>query len=235
MKPIIKSSAIIIAAIVLGWFFYCAQRPADTVRVVGYASGEYDSDILRWTLTISAQTPAGQNLVEGYKLLNTDMKRFSAFLKKKGFNEKDFRANPAYTYPMYNNNSQVTSNYFEQTFVFTLRDVNRFDEIETLATDLTELLATGMNYRSSSLEYYISALPDLKKQIIGEAAKDALDRAKTVVESSGSKLGKLRYGRVGVFQITEPLSVEVESYGIYNTYSRRKQISVTMTSEFRVK
>jgi len=228
------AEAIIISAIILGCFFYCAQKPVNTVRVVGYASGEYDSDILRWSLSIGT-TIYSSDLAQGFQTLNRDIQKFRDFLSKKGFDTKKIDIRPAYNYQNYNRDGVAIGYVFDQTICFTIDDPSRFEEVETLATDLTELLATGINFRNSSLEYFISALPDVKKQIIGEATKDARERALQVAESSKSKLGKLTYGRVGVFQITEPLSTEVQSYGIYNTNTRKKQISVTLTGEFSLK
>ncbi|WP_232502671.1 hypothetical protein [Candidatus Cloacimonas acidaminovorans] len=48
-------------------------------------------------------------------------------------------------------------------------------------------------------------------------------------------MGKLREARAGVFQITEPYSTEVSDYGIYNTSTRSKSISVTLTAIFKLK
>jgi hypothetical protein len=48
-------------------------------------------------------------------------------------------------------------------------------------------------------------------------------------------LGKLREARAGVFQITEPYSTEVSDYGIYNTGTKQKSISVTLTAYFNLK
>jgi len=228
------AEAIVVSAIILGCFFYCSRLPEKTVRVVGYASGEYESDILRWGLSIGT-TIHSSDLATGYQILNKDIQKFRDFLHKKGFDTKKFDIRPAYSYQNYNRDGIAVGYVFDQMICFTTDDTTRFAEVETLATDLTELLATGINFRNSSLEYFISALPDVKKQIIGEATKDARERALQVAESSKSKLGKLKYGRVGVFQITEPLSTEVQSYGIYNTNTRKKQISVTLTGEFSLK
>jgi hypothetical protein len=37
-----------------------------------------------------------------------------------------------------------------------------------------------------------------------------------------------------VFQITEPYSTDVSDYGYYNTDTRTKSISVTVTTKFRL-
>jgi hypothetical protein len=86
----------------------------------------------------------------------------------------------------------------------------------------------------NELEYLYSKLPELKKELIGAATKDALDRAKEVTSSAKTRLGKLKTARSGVFQITEPYSTDVSDYGFYNTQTKAKSISVTVTAEFEL-
>ena len=226
--------AIIISSIVLGNFFYQARKPVNIVRVVGYASRDHDSDILKWRITLSAQSPQN-DMMRGFISLNNDIAKFRAFLTEKSFDATELEIMPSWNYSNYNRDGVITGHIFEQTIGFTLNDPNRFEEVEELALDLTDLAKTGIIIKSSTIEYYISALPEIKREIIGDATKDARERALQVANTTGAKLGKLLNGRVGVFQITEPLSVEVQSYGIYNTHTRKKQISVTLTGEFELK
>ncbi|HOA28933.1 MAG TPA: hypothetical protein PKL34_02770, partial [Candidatus Cloacimonadota bacterium] len=60
-------------------------------------------------------------------------------------------------------------------------------------------------------------------------------RAEEISSSAKTKLGKMREARAGVFQITEPYSTDVSDYGIYNTGTRSKSISVTLTAVFKLK
>jgi hypothetical protein len=231
---IIIAVALIVSAIIVGHFFYVTKKSVNTIRVVGYASGEYDSDILKWRISLSANSGANNQMI-GYQSLNTDIKKFREFLTIKGFDAKNLEVTPSYNYANYNRDGNITGYIFEQTIAITISDVNRFDEIEEYAFDMSELLASSINIRSSVIDYYISKLPDIKQEIISNATKDARERALQVAQTTNTTLGKLLNGRVGVFQITEPLSTEVQSYGIYNTNTRKKQISVTMSGEFELK
>ncbi|HNQ44545.1 MAG TPA: SIMPL domain-containing protein, partial [Candidatus Cloacimonadota bacterium] len=73
---------------------------------------------------------------------------------------------------------------------------------------------------------------ELKKQLLAEATADAVARAQEISGSAKTRLGKMREARAGVFQITEPYSTDVSDYGIYNTSTRQKSISVTLTAVF---
>ena len=231
---LVLALAMIVSSIILGSYFYHARKPINIIRVVGYASGEYDSDILKWVLSLSA-TSSANNQIQGIQSLAGEIRKFRDFLESKGFDGSDLEITPSYNWANYNRDGNITGYTFEQKIAFTLKDLSRFEEVEHYAIDLIDLAATGINIRNSSLEYYISELPDLKIEIIAEATRDARARAEEVAKTANARLGKLRNGRVGVFQITEPLSVEVQSMGIFNTNTRRKQISVTMTGEFELK
>ncbi len=231
---LIISLSLIISSIILGSYFHNARKTVNSVRVVGYASGEYDSDILKWRITL-ASTANANNMAQGYSTLNRDIQMIKNYLSDKKLNVNDFQINPAYSYANYNRDGEITNYSFEQNIVFTTRDTLYFKPIEDIAFDFTSLAEKGVTIRYSTLEYFLSELPELKKEIISEATKDAKERALQVANTTGTKLGKLLNGRVGVFQITEPLSTEVQSYGIYNTNTRRKQISVTMNALFELR
>jgi len=231
---IVFALAMVISAFIMGAFFYNARKPINIIRVVGYASGEYDSDILKWRLSLSANAPAN-NQIQGIQILARQISEFRSFMINKGFDAAELEIAPSYNWANYNRDGNITHYIFEQRIAFTIRDLSRFDEVAHLAIDLTELSETGIQISNSSLEYYLSELPDLKIEIIAEATRDARARAQEVAKTTNTKLGKLRNGRVGVFQITEPLSVEIQSMGIFSTHTRRKQISVTMTGEFELK
>ena len=227
------AEAIVIAAIILGSFFYCSQKkPVNTIRVVGYASGDYDSDIMKWNINVQV---VNSDQLAGQQALHTNLVRLREFLKEINLNPADLEIRPSFNYANYNRDGNISGFTLEQNYSVAIRDTVRFAEIESIAYDLSILTKKGINVRNSNVEYFISALPDVKKEIIAEATKDARDRANEVAKVTNTRLGKLLSGRVGVFQITEPLSVEVQSYGIYNTHTRKKQISVTMTGEFQLK
>jgi hypothetical protein len=230
----IIAAAMIISSFILGSYFYNARKSVNTIRVVGHAAGEYNSDVLKWRLTFSASTNQN-NQAQGLQMLSRDMTRFRDFLERKNFNTGDIEIMQAFNWPTYNRDGGISGHFFQQSVAFTLRDTSRFAEIEAIVYDMSELIATGITIMNSSIEYYISRLPEVKLEIIAEATKDARERALTVASTTNTRLGKLLNGRVGIFQITEPFSVEVQSMGIHSTHTRRKQISVTMTGVFELK
>ena len=59
-------------------------------------------------------------------------------------------------------------------------------------------------------------------------------RADEIAAASGVSTRKLLNSSVGVFQITEPFSTEVSDYGMYNTSTRQKDITVTVRAGFLI-
>jgi hypothetical protein len=230
----ILAFGMIISAFIFGAFFSKAQKQKQIIRVVGSASQEYSSDILKWQITLGTQSGIN-DLNSGFKNISASIESLKKLLSENGFNPNDLTINPSYSYPMYDQTGKIASYNLEQTLTFTVKDTTKFANIEKLCLDQSNLYDRKILLRNSQLQYYISKLPELKHNIIAEATKDAKERASQVAKSSKSKVGKLLNARVGVFQITEPNSTEVQAYGVYNTNTRQKQITVTVTSEFELK
>jgi hypothetical protein len=70
--------------------------------------------------------------------------------------------------------------------------------------------------------------------MLGEATKDAKQRAQTMVEAVGSRVGSLRSIRSGVFQITPRFSTEVSGAGENDTTALDKDITAVVTATFAV-
>ncbi len=219
----------IIGMSLFGSFFLQSRKADSTLRVVGYSSKMFESDLVKWTLTLELNTDIN-GLKAAYAKLTSDVNDFKNLLIAEGMEAKDINIQPPSSSPVYNY-GQINSYNVEQ-FVYILS--SDIKQVETLALNAEFFGDRGLVMKRSDLEYLYSKLPELKKQLIGEATSDALARAQEIVAASNSKLGKLKYARSGVFQITEPYSTEVSDYGYYSTNTRTKSISVTVTAEFEL-
>ena len=77
-------------------------------------------------------------------------------------------------------------------------------------------------------QYVYTKLADLRPKLLEDATKDAVGRAKVLVDATGGKLGGLRDVNVGVFQITAPNSTEVSDYGVYDISTRAKDVTAVV-------
>ncbi len=62
----ITSMGIIIAAFVFGLFFYSSRISDRTIRVVGYATQDFEADIVKWSFNLSVPVPLN-GLNDGYR------------------------------------------------------------------------------------------------------------------------------------------------------------------------
>jgi hypothetical protein len=85
-----------------------------------------------------------------------------------------------------------------------------------------------------SPQFFFSKLDTLKVDLLRDATKNALERAKAVVEPTGRHAGAISSASTGVFQITGKNSTDVSDYGIYDTSSVDKKVTAVVNATFRV-
>ncbi len=223
--------SLILAAFVFGILFYSARTTANTINVVGMATKRFDSDIVKWRLTISRNTGLN-DVTHGYSLIQTDLQFLRKVLAEKGLQENELTIQPINTMLNYSREGQVTGYNLQQgVFVIT----SNIKAVEDIALNPSDLFGRGIVLQNSDLEYFYSKLTDIKMELLAEATKDAQKRAEEIANSSGVSLGTVTNLRTGVFQITEPFSTEVSDYGMYNTRTKQKDISITVRAAFKIK
>ena len=226
--------SIIIAAIIAGSFFYLAKQPQKTIKVVGIASEPYVSDIIKFSISLEENTDP-DNLKSGHEKLESQRKNLYLLLEKIGINAEDIHKKPIEVFREfeYNNGNRTFVAYrLNQNFYIVSKKIQ---QIEELAYNPVEFLNNDIYIRNLDLQYFYSGIDRLKKDLVAKATANARERANKMLENTDVKVGKALSLRSGVFQITEPLSTNVSSSGIYNTNSKEKQISVTAHATFEIK
>lgn len=224
----VLGAGIVLAAAVFGFFFYQTRAQDDTVRVVGAATQRFEADVVKWRLTLRRQVPPA-GLTEGYARIGTDVDRLVTRLRGQGVADTSIVVEPPNSYPNHNQQGTLTGYNFQQSLYVLSGAV---DSVEALALAPGSLLEGGVVLQQSQLEYYYSEIDSLKRSLLAQATGDARARAREIAQSSGIELGRMLEARAGVFQITEPYSTEVSSYGVYNTSTRKKEITVTVHAAF---
>ncbi|MDP2173329.1 MAG: SIMPL domain-containing protein [Candidatus Cloacimonadaceae bacterium] len=229
--PSVIAVGFIIGMILIGYFYLQGKKVDDGLRVTGYSSKLFESDLVKWRLGVQKNTDLG-NLKSAYNTLAKDVADFKQQLLDKGLAESDINIQPPTSQPTFDNYGNITSYNVNQLIYVLSSDITK---VEAIALNPDFFADRGLLLQQSNLEFLYSKLPDLKKQLIAEATADALARAKEIVGSAKSKLGNLKSARAGVFQITEPYSTDVSDFGFYNTSTRSKSISVTVNTEFELR
>lgn len=220
--------SIIIAALVFGFFFYQSRSNRDYVQVVGAATEGFESDIVKWNVTFEESTDL-ENMRDGYRNIQQKRDRLISILSSKGVSEADININPIRTQKRWDRDGDVVGYSLNQSLFIISSNV---EKIEELALNPDELLDNNIFFQVSSLEYFYSGIDNLKKDLLALATRNARERSEKILQESGHKAGKMIWSQAGVFQIIEPYSTEVQSYGMYNTSSRKKEIKVTVHAKF---
>jgi uncharacterized protein len=219
---------LVLAGVAAGAFFYAAQSPRGVVQVTGAGTIPFESDEVKWTLTLMRRVPPG-DILSGYGLLKSDMDRLRTALAAVGLSGNDLVVQPVSMEPWYAERGEVGSYMARQTVSVIS---NQVDLVEGLAREPGGVLGEGAVLQGSQLEYFYSGLTQLKRSLLAEATRDAEARAR---EIAGDQLGGLLNATAGVFQIREPHSNEVQGYGMYSTATRQKEITVTVRASYSMR
>ncbi|MDX1700406.1 MAG: SIMPL domain-containing protein [Melioribacteraceae bacterium] len=229
-KNLYLSIAIIVASLILGLFFYLSRQDSGKVRVVGYSVESFESDIIRWSFSISEIT-TNANMKKGYKVLNSKLGRLKDIISNENLEELDILYKPIRVNDIYDRNGVTSNKKLSQEIVITSTSIKK---IEELSKNPEIFIQNSLLFEYSNIEYYYTRLDMLKKELLGKAIINAKERATEILNASGNDVGKLLSARSGVFQITEPLSTEVAGYGLHSTSTKKKNIKVTVSAEFSI-
>ncbi len=212
-----------------------AVKGNNNITVTGSAKQQIKSDLIVWQGTYSRQAATTE---EAYNLLIKDKEIVAKYLKQKGIDTKLYTVSSIYTMPLYetNYNGMTTNNIIAYRLSQTVEiRSDKIDDITQLSRDVTELIQQGLDFQSNMPQYYYTKIADLKVSMLAEATKDAKMRAEQISTNTGSKIGKLKYAKMGVFQITPLYSTDVSDSGINDTSSLDKEITAVVTCSFEVK
>lgn len=226
----VLSAGLLLAAVVFGLFFHSARQPERTVTVTGAATRAFEADRIKWRLSISRMV-AEQDLVAGFEQIREDVAAIRAQLATAGLPDSALTLQPPSAQPLYSPQGGRSGYSVTQPIYVLSSDIER---VEAVALEPGRILSPGMALEYSQLEYFYDGIAALKHALLADATLDAKRRAEEIAGSTDGRVGPMAAARAGVFQITEPYSTDVAGYGIHNTATRKKEITVTVHGEFRI-
>lgn len=227
----IIASAVIISVFIASYSFVNRNKSNNTISVTGLAERNFESDLIVWKSQFTAKD---MSLTVAYASIKNYNEIISNFLIEKGIKKEEltFSAVEITKDYIYTNGPGGTSfttfdGYrLNQSVSISSNDVAK---IEKISREITELINKGIEITSLAPQYYYTKLANLKIEMLAEATKDGLQRAKTIAENGDASLGKLVSSTQGVFQIVGLNSSEDYSWGgSFNTSSKKKTASVTV-------
>ena len=207
----------------------------DVISVTGSSYKTVTSDNGRLEFRIMTRKPSK---AIAYDTISKQLPQVKEFIISKGFDESEIEvkaSNGYYTYktlPNGNNTNEIDYYNISQPMYVTSKDVQK---IKNLSTELQALINKGIDIDAYNPEYFYSKLSDEKVQMLGEATKDAKERASAMLKATNNRVGKIQSVRMGVFQITPVDSTNVSDMGISDTTSIEKKITSVANVTFRIK
>lgn len=232
---VILALAVVASSLILVDGVKAVKGGNNKIIVTGSAKQQITSDLIVWTGSFTAKSPA---LQEAYTKLEADKAKVMDYLVKQGVPEDKIVFSSINTNTCYIvlPSGQYTSDvdYYELYQTVTISS-GEIDKITQISRNVTELINEGIQFQSNPPQYMYTKIADMKVTMLAEATKDARKRAEMIAENAGNKLGRLEYADMGVIQITPLYSNEVADYGINDTSSLEKEITAIVHCEFEIK
>jgi len=246
-STIIIGVAIIITAFILGQSFKKRNENLDSISVIGLGSKDFVSDEILWSGSFTATS---MDIKSAYSKIISDQKIVSDYFIGKGFKSNEFsfgavnfqkkfrEIKVSNSSDEYIKTEQVFDGYeATQSISFSAKkNPELMKRIEEVSNKTSELINSGIELTSNTIQYTYSDLPSLKQSLIENATKDASQRANKIVNTADGDLGKLKDASMGVFQITGQGSTEEDSYGGNNDqFSKNKTARITVRLQYELK
>lgn len=228
------AGAIVVATVVLGYLLYTAISKRERISVTGLAQVDFSSDLIVWQGRFDRKAA---QLDQAYAMIKKDADVIRQYLVQKGVDPREIIFGSVEIQKSYSE-VPVGDNLIRQFDGYALSqsvkiESKNVDHIEAVSRQISELLNMGVELQSELPKYYYSKLNALKIGLLARASADGMLRAKTIAENSGNALGQLFTADMGTFQITAPNSDEEYTWGgAFNTTSRRKTASITVSMVF---
>ncbi len=233
---ILISLAILGSALVFAQAFKNRHKSNNTISVTGLGSKDFVSDLIVWSGSFFQKD---MDLKVAYAQLDKDREAIRNYMISKGLSMENMVFSSVDINKEYENVYDQNGNRIKSVFTgYRLRQAvqiesNEVDKVESISREVTELINAGIEFYSDYPQYYYTKLAELKIEMIAEATKDANVRATRIAENAGSRVGRLKNARMGVFQIVAQNSSEEYTWGgSFNTSSKRKTATITVSLEY---
>lgn len=209
-----------------------ARHARDTISVTGSARKPISSNLVRWTVSVSHESPKAATAA---RLLRGEVASVRAFLVRQGIPAAAISPGVVYA----EQQVAVLPHHRRRISYRVSQSLNmsthKLDVVEQAATRVGLLIAQGVDVSAEQPAYISTELTKTKLDALAAATADARQRAEILVKGLGGKLGPMRKSQLGVYQITPRDSTEISDYGINDTTSREKDVNAVVTATFAVK
>jgi len=206
----------------------------EVITVTGSAEKKITSDYIVWKSGFSRRDAV---LKTAYEKLQKDLKSVKSYMALKGIKDKELTVLPVSTEVLYKKNEKgyntndIEGYLLSQGIEIKSHDVKKVENVSRMST---ELINQGIQLISDAPEYFYTKLAELKIEMLSQATEDAKQRAISMANSTGNKIGVIRSAKMGVFQITPVTSTDVSWYGRNDTSSYEKKVMAVVGATFAI-
>ena len=238
-RPRVPSSLILAAGLVasaalLAHTWRGNHRLAQTLDVSGSARQEITADFALLRFHLRGEGESGE---AAYRDLRRQEPALEGFLRAHGFAPESVAVQPVtieaiqeWT-PQGQPTGRTLRFNYRQRYELQSGDVGK---VAALALDLAGLVEQGVRMEPEAPEYHFTRLAEVKGAVQADAARDAMERARSIAEASGARLGSIRRARMGVLQITPKHGTMIADYGVNDLTAIGKEITATAHASFAI-
>lgn len=171
-------------------------RHADrAVTMRGLAERDVTADLATWTLAYSVN---GSDMAELQRRIDADTASINAFLKARGFTDKEI-ATTGVGVNQYRNNDGSPNITIRQRLQLRTK---RVMQAAAAFADQAALIRRGVALdEGTGIVYSFTRLNDVKPAMIAEATRDARAGAEQFAKDSGASVGAIRQATQGYFSV----------------------------------
>ncbi len=209
---------------------------SQVINVTGSARKNVRSDLVIWRAGFSVDAPT---LHEAQEKLSADHAKVAAFFAARqieGFVASPVQIRDITARQRIDDDDSVAvvrvGYRLSQSIEVHSSDV---DVLPRLAGETGELLQQGVAFLSNGFDFIYTKAGEAKVEMMGEATRDARERAEQIAGQGGRTIKELRNARMGVVQINPLHSSSTSWEGNSDTTSVEKTIIATITATFAMK
>jgi len=209
-----------------------ARHTRDTVTVTGSARKPISADLVQWTVSVAVNAATAARAA---RQLHGHFATVRAFLVHAGIPAAAIKPSVVSTEVLVRKLPHHRTRTTYQVAQSLDIETRELDTVQDVSTRIGDLIEQGIDVSAESPEWISTELVEAKIDALEAATQDAQQRAKTLVEDLGGKLGRMRSSSLGVYQVTPRFSTAVTDYGVNDVSTREKDVNAVVSATFDVK
>lgn len=208
--------AVVLVVIIISATIYMSaggfSEQGSYVEVKGLSEKIVKADTAIWSMSFDVKSNDIDSLYSG---IAKNIETIKAFLKEKGFDDKEINIAPVNIYQDTYKDASYRYNSNNQISVYT----KKVDLAKSASNSTLNLVKKGVVLNQNYISFQFSDLNSIKPEMLAEAIKNARSTASQFAKNTDSTVGSVTRGNQGVFEIEDkdPGSPEYKKIRLVST------------------